>query len=561
MLTTTRLTAGGPLRLILLMLLILGLGVPTPPAAEKEAQKKPAEEAATAPEAPATGVLIPVTGDAQGTATTARSISVTTATAISAPALEESSVTPVVNNPLFNKLAIPNPGTSGRDLLTSAPPPTAAPGPGAPGAGFTESDDVASTAPAAGLTAPGAMQSLEEGEGGQLAPYLRDLKPIDIFDPGKGEEMTPMQRVAKVMTERKEARERLSISSMQHLSTYEYDLEGPSDEKIFQEAQTRALVSAAGRLYFDDYLLMGLDLLQPYLRENGKSLIARTTVIEHRSISTTRSAMRLRISVNMDALNKDLENKHFLAKPSYKPTVAVLLEEIVNGERNTANGGRGRIERTLEQNQFQVLSDKMRTPTLDTDASGTPKLLKEARMEAERNAVDVLITGTLLLQPVNNQKIYYDGYAFKDAEVTLRAYRVDTGELIHELRDRYSAAAGQEDGATKSVLDAMLVRDAEQLLEKLNLMWPNTMQVGENNYRLMFQGVGPGEVTTIVNMVQSFSPKMQIFQKAYLGDVLVINILAPEITPEQIEMFLRETTEPQFSVHRVDKHRLILDVL
>lgn len=550
MLTPLRLLPGAPLRLSLMLLVLALAGRP----ALAQDNAKAGDSATTATEAAApasaSGVLIPVDDAATSGA---RAVN---AAPISNPALEESNIAPVVNQ-LPKPIQPPAAGAldDGADpeedanTLPTPPPPAAAPAPAAP-----------SAAPAASPVAPadGAAAG-EEGEE-QNAPYLRDLKPIEIFDAGKAEETTPLQRVAKSFEARKAARERLSLANIQNLSTYEYEIEGPSEEKIFQEAQTRALLSAAGRIYFEDAIILGLDLLEPYLRENGKSFITRTSVLEHRSLSATRVAMRVRVSVNLDALYNDLQKKHFLAKPNLRPVVGVLLQEIVNGERNTATGGRRRIERTMEENMFQVYSEKMRSPALDVDASASSRLLKEARMEAERNTIDVLISGTLIVQPVNATKIYYDNFAFKEAEVTLKMYRVDNGELLAEVRDRYSAAAGQEQDATQRVLDAMVNRATQRLAEELDRRWTNTMHVQENNYRLMITGVNPGDVTGIENGIKALSAKLDIYTKSYLGDVLVLNLSAPGVASEKVEAFLRESTEPQFSVKRVDKRRLILEV-
>jgi hypothetical protein len=209
---------------------------------------------------------------------------------------------------------------------------------------------------------------------------------------------------------------------------------------------------------------------------------------------------------------------------------------------------------------FQVYSEKVRQPALDTDVAASTRQLKEARLEAERNNIDVIIAGTLVIQPAQNTKVYYDNFSFKDAEVTLKVYRVDTGELIGQMRDRYSAAAGKEDEATRKVLDSMLSRAAQKVADDLNQMWPNTMLV-RDNYRLLISGVNPSEVTTINNMLKQLSPNVEIYQKSYLGNVLVLNLAAPDVTPEKLDAFLRESHEPQFTVQRIDKHRLELDVL
>jgi hypothetical protein len=43
--------------------------------------------------------------------------------------------------------------------------------------------------------------------------------------------------------------------------------------------------------------------------------------------------------------------------------------------------------------------------------------------------------------------------------------------------------------------------------------------------------------------------------------VVVVNVVLPKATPEKMEEFLRQSSEPQFIVRRVDERRFVLDLL
>ena len=397
-------------------------------------------------------------------------------------------------------------------------------------------------------------------------PYLRDLEQENIFDPGKGETLSPIQRTAIRLAEQGLKGGMQSVSEIRNLITYEYILSGDDEEAVIEEAMVRALQSATSRLYFEDYFLLGRDLLEPYLRRHGRQFLARTSILDRRILTGDRFELRIRLSVNLDTLYQDLADKRFISGPNVRPIISVHLNELVNGESQPSVGGRARIEQTLGRYLFRVFSDKMREPALDADLSSDPQLLRTARLEAQRNNVDILISGTLSVRPIEQEQILYDDYAFQEAEVALKVYRVDSGQVIAEFHDRFSATGSATDKATEkvnaitNVLDAMLPRITRAMAEDIGWIWPN-MMLDQADYRIMVSGVDQEMITGIYNLLSTLSPELKIFQKSYYGDVLVFNLDFPGAQPGQLEQFLRSANEPQFEVNPIDPRHFELEVL
>lgn len=424
----------------------------------------------------------------------------------------------------------------------------------------------------------GAQANVEGDIDDELAPYLREDRQIIIFDPDTEQRVRAIQQAAERLT--REPAAVVRPSELQNILTFEFEIAGLNREEILREGAVRALKSTAAQLYFTDYILMGRDILEPYLRKNGIQFLARKTILAPPNyLAGGRMSMPLRLSVNLDTFYQDLREKHFIGKPNLRPVVSVHLAEFIDGQPDTSANGRQRIEQVLQNNLIRVNSKAMREPPLTADLTQSPELLKQARYEAQRNEVDVLVTGTMRVRPIGDTAILYDFYAYQEVEIDLMMYRVDNGELLNEIHQTYSAVDTQEElpstlvipqepvlesaraAARDNALETLINRAAEVLADDLTQSWTKTM-LDAGHYRLLIRNV-PSEdsVQTINNLLRTLSPDVEVYRKAYYGDVLVLNVIYPLERDARFETFLREANEPQFNVTRVDSRHYILDVI
>ncbi len=385
------------------------------------------------------------------------------------------------------------------------------------------------------------------------------IEKIDIFDPGKGRELTPIHKAAE-RSSGDATRKRHTLAQIQNLITYKVTAEGANEDEVLRKINLKSLKSAAARLYFGNYFLLGLDVLEPYLARNGMPAITRSTILGKKILPDDRVWMEVRVSVNLDVLYPDLREKRFVAKPNLRPVVAVHLEELDDGVSDSAMGGRSRVESIMKAHAFRVLSSKMRQPGLDLNLVQDPDMFRLARMEAQRHNIDILITGTLSITPIGKKKILFDDYDFREAFLNLKMYRVDNGLLIKEVYDRYSATGTTMKEAANDVMDSMVGRATEKLAVELTDSWPNTM-LDQGDYRLMLSGMNRDEVMKIYSMLKTLSPGIMIYEKAFYSDVTVLNLMVPGDGRIDVETLLRGTREPPLNVRKYDKDSFELELL
>lgn len=390
--------------------------------------------------------------------------------------------------------------------------------------------------------------------------YLQPREPMRIFDPGRGEGLSALQQAVQRMREQELQSRRPAKSQITDIATYRYVLAGDSEAAAIQDAELRALMSASARLYFDNKIIIGRELLEPYLRRSGKKAIAEVKIDgQPHLLANKKVEVPIRVSVNLPLLFEDLAAKQFIAEPSIRPRMSIHLSESV-GEAPPANSLTvPLLSAAMENNLFRVLSKEMERPALDLDLTTSAGLLTMARNEAQRNGIDVILTGSMRTTPITTGQILYDSYHFWQTTLDLYLYRVDTGELITKIHDSYSASASNDSQAIAKTLEAIVQRTGANLATTLREVWPNTM-LSQSDYRVMVSGVDEAKLGHIQTLLNSIAPgQVRVFRKAYYGDVAVLNLVLPEGKHVDLESFLRRSTNPQFIVRRVDEHRFEIE--
>lgn len=409
------------------------------------------------------------------------------------------------------------------------------------------------TAPPTTIGAPGA--------GVQKPVYMLPHEPMRIFDAGRGEGLSALQQAVQRMREQELQRRQPAKSRITDIATYRYVLAGDTETAAIREAEARALMSASARIYFDDNkIIIGRELLEPYLRRSGNKAVAEVKIDgQPYLLANKKIQMPVRVSVNLPLLFEDLAEKQFVSQPNIRPCMTIHLGEYVGDAQTSSPLTVPRLSAAMENNLFRVQSREMERPPLNVDLSTSAGQLMTARLEAQRNGIDVILTGSMRTMPITTGQILYDTYHFWQTSLDLYLYRVDTGELIAQLHDSYSANAPSDSQAIGNTLDTIVQRTGASLATTLHDMWPNTM-LGQANYRVMVSGVDAAALDRIQTLLAAVAPgQVRIFRKAHYGDVAVLNLVLPEGKHIDLESFLRRSTNPQFIVRRVDEHRFEIE--
>lgn len=401
--------------------------------------------------------------------------------------------------------------------------------------------------------------SAQEGAG------LKSAIVDDVFeDEGDSlEELAAAQALAELERRRREKDRAKGHAAIQNVGGYEYEIVAESVESAVKEASMRALKSSAARLYFGDYILLGRDLLEPYLSVYGDRFVLKREVRSEHILADGSRRVFVSIGIDQGHLFSDLEEKHFIAKPKLRPIVAVLLEETIDGRRGLDGKARDLLEEGLRRNELRTESKRVAHYDLGVDVSVDESTLREARLEAQRWDIDVIVTGSLKVQPRKEKVILYDQLFFHDAEIELKLIRIDTGETMRHITSHYSASGLTPEESLSKLLEQLVPMAAAELTDGFLDEWANIM-LDKADYRLLITQVSPEQLTIIDSMLRALSPSVQTYLKSYYGDVAVLNIIYPDAPPGFVEDFLRRSKVPQFRVKTdgtVGARRLEIEVL
>jgi hypothetical protein len=258
----------------------------------------------------------------------------------------------------------------------------------------------------------------------------------------------------------REAREDiLSRMRLRKVDSYTFTLRGPTDEDVIHQAKVRALVNTASRLYFDNFILLGRPILEPYAGQMADRFIAQWSVKNRRILADNSVEATVKVGVHVDRFYEDLNRMNFIDQPKLRPTVAVLLNETIDGAPLAPARGRPALEEALTFNsELRIESQRMNRWGLNVDAGRESDLLFDTLMEAQRWGIDVVVTGALELTLGAPQVILFDQRHFIEGSVDLQLLRVDTGQTLRRASRRYSATGASRDEAIDALLKVMMPR-------------------------------------------------------------------------------------------------------
>jgi len=206
---------------------------------------------------------------------------------------------------------------------------------------------------------------------------------------------------------------------------------GQDEESLIRSASIEAVQKCLGRFYAGKYLIMARPLLEKYIARYYKKFIYSVETVNKRYIGDD-VELNLNIYVLFDVLAKDLKEKRFLYKPRYKPYFAVFIEETLNGQPSSELIAREQVKNVLKDRAVRLLETAIMYPPSNVDITKQPELLSAAMKEAQKNGIELLISGESHTRLVKKQQLYYDVFYFYESSLRLKLIRADTGEVLFE---------------------------------------------------------------------------------------------------------------------------------
>jgi hypothetical protein len=362
-----------------------------------------------------------------------------------------------------------------------------------------------------------------------------------------------------------------------------YKLTGNTEADIIKDASTRAVLSAAGRLYFTQYMVMAPELLEAYLVKNAETF-ARPKIY----VSEVRGGQRygdIGVIVNVGKLYDDLVDKKFLYRPAYRPTFYAFLAETLDGAPVTVPSGRLALLGGINDRKYLYLWDEKplratdpRIPVTEkkevmthgfastSDASGD---LAPASREAQRNLVEVFVTGSIESKTVNTQKVYFDNYTFVQTRAILELVRSDTREVLAKSETAVEVGNADPKEALR-LASERAVRDAcPALFAPYDQQWGKTILCDKdwgmpelrktNLQRVLVVGGDSKMLDTVRSVLQSVSPGAEVYTHASFADTAVFSVSWNGVT-EDLKNLLHDTPFPGYRMRHVEPDGFVLEV-
>jgi hypothetical protein len=369
------------------------------------------------------------------------------------------------------------------------------------------------------------------------------------------------------------------------LLTLRFALDGKTEEGLIESAMVQAVRSATGRLYFTEFMLRGRELLSAYVGRHAGNFVPRYN-IHSSEIRGGRYFVDIEVVVDVAALYKDLTEKRFLYRPFYRPVFYLFIAETFDGALVTEQVGRTQLLDTLSDRKYRYLwaDPPLKANNSDIPASEkTEVLLRDPRPDqdmradlaaacakAQRNEVEIFITGRIETTTDRAEKVYFDDYHFVQTHCTLELVRADTGEVLSRYETTTKAGNVDVQQAVRTATTAAVKEVAPNLLEAYDKQWGKTVlgnkQWGNpefrrsNLVRVMAIGLEDDEVSVLREILAGVSAQAEVYTHSEFADVAVLNVCWDGETAELLNL-LRQAQHPGFQIRVQEPDGLILDIM
>jgi hypothetical protein len=304
--------------------------------------------------------------------------------------------------------------------------------------------------------------------------------------------------------------------------TLRYQKLGEKEDVLVREAMVQAVRAGVGHIYFANVMLRGLDILDPYIRQNVQTFIPRHEVL----VSEIRGGQRyvdVEIVVDMEKLYQDLHEKQFLYRPALRPIYYAAFSETLNGEPVASQFGRTYLIRKLNdqpERRFRFLwtddVDDPAVPVTKTQAVSVENVpadadvsdrLAEACRELQRHEVEFFLTGTIQTSTTRSVELFLntDPTHFVETHARIQMVRSDTGQVIRSVNIRKVSGNVDLNKAMEDAVASAMDVAATQLFDDFAGMWGKTVQE-KADVRILVAGATADHLNVLHVLLNTLTP-------------------------------------------------------
>ena len=380
--------------------------------------------------------------------------------------------------------------------------------------------------------------------------------------------------------------------------TLRFDLYGQDEASLVKQASISAVESAIGRIYFTDYAIHGLTVLEPYIQENYQNFIARHSIVKS-ELQGGRRSVSIDIVVDTQKLYNDLDEKKFLYRPALRPVFYIFVKETFDGAPSDPVG-RKRLIDMISNGANSPTSPtqevKFSTSTLtsqflpkqrtmyrylwqeadadipaaqkhevvieglsNTDPTETTATMEAACNEAQRNEVEVFFAGAIETKTTRAEKVYFNDYTFVATHVSLKLVRSDTCEVLASAETTATAGNVDVKEAIRTATLKAIQKTAPQLFAKFDKTWAKTM-LRKADIRMMVIGADQSGIDLLKKVITGSAPTAEIFTRSHFGDIAVLT-MAWNGKKQDIQRILFQTQHPSLHPTFLKPNEIIINMI
>lgn len=329
-------------------------------------------------------------------------------------------------------------------------------------------------------------------------------------------------------------------------------IRGQDEQSLIESASINAVQKCIGRLYASKYLIMARPLLENYLARYYSKFIYSVETVNKRHIGDD-VEMELNIYVLFDELAKDLKEKRFLYIPRYKPYFAVFIEEKLDGQPASELIAHEQVKNVLKDRAVRLLETAIMYPPSNVDITKEPELLSSALKEAQKNGIELIISGDSQTRLVKKQQLYYDAFYFYENSLTLKLIRADTGEILFEKSHIQLAYDTDEQQAIKNCIIFSTQVVANALIDYYTEIW-DKLFLNNVDYQILISGINKEHLKLLTKGIKSLHPQAEVYIRAFYKNTVVLNLMYPG-TKDELQHLIKTFSYPNFRILQVtDKY-------
>lgn len=329
-------------------------------------------------------------------------------------------------------------------------------------------------------------------------------------------------------------------------------IRGQDEQSLIESASINAVQKCIGRLYASKYLIMARPLLENYLARYYSKFIYSVETVNKRHIGDD-VEMELNIYVLFDELAKDLKEKRFLYIPRYKPYFAVFIEEKLDGQPASELIAHEQVKNVLKDRAVRLLETAIMYPPSNVDITKEPELLSSALKEAQKNGIELIISGDSQTRLVKKQQLYYDVFYFYENSLTLKLIRADTGEILFEKSHIQLAYDTDEQQAIKNCIIFSTQVVANALIDYYTEIW-DKLFLNNVDYQILISGINKEHLKLLTKGIKSLHPQAEVYIRAFYKNTVVLNLMYPG-TKDELQHLIKTFSYPNFRILQVtDKY-------